>query len=298
MTLTVLCVIGWCRSGSTVLGNVLAEVPGVFHAGELRYLWQNGVLGTGSNRRCGCGAELAACPLWAAVLEAGRPAGRPLVEHATDVVGWQTGCRTRHTRRVLRRSPDNGWPATLAATYRAISARTGAEVIVDSSKYAADAALLTHLDGIRPAFVHLVRDPRGVALSWLHPKDYTGRRGPLNSTWYWLGFNRAAEAVSAARPDAAQRIRYEDLSADPRGSVGRMLDLLGLPAEVNPVAADGSVELGPNHTVTGNPNRFSQGRIRLSEDRRWHAGLPRGARLATTLLAMPQLARYGYSRRA
>ena len=50
---------------------------------------------------------------------------------------------------------------------------------------------------------------------------------------------------------------------------------------------DGSVELGPNHTVTGNPNRFSQGRIRLSEDRRWHAGLPRGARLATTLLAMP-----------
>ena len=50
--LTVLYVSGWCRSGSTVLGNVLAEVPGFFHAGELRYLWLNGVLGSGSNRRC------------------------------------------------------------------------------------------------------------------------------------------------------------------------------------------------------------------------------------------------------
>jgi len=35
MPVAVLYVTGWCRSGSTVLGNILAEVPGVFHAGEL-----------------------------------------------------------------------------------------------------------------------------------------------------------------------------------------------------------------------------------------------------------------------
>src|SRR5215469_4434902 len=86
MSVAVLYVTGWCRSGSTVLGNVLAEVPGIFHAGELRFLWQNGVLGTGSNRRCGCGAELLDCPLWSRVLEAGRPASRTLAGHAADVV--------------------------------------------------------------------------------------------------------------------------------------------------------------------------------------------------------------------
>ncbi|WP_279581096.1 hypothetical protein [Fodinicola feengrottensis] len=149
MGLTVLFVTGWCRSGSTVFGNVLAEIPGVFHAGELRYLWQNGVLGTGSNRRCGCGVDLVDCPLWSKVADAGRPADRTLIEHATDVVGWQRDCRTRHTGRVLRRPPANGWPQTLLATYRAIADQTGASVIVDSSKYASDAALATHLDEIQ-----------------------------------------------------------------------------------------------------------------------------------------------------
>ena len=86
MAVAVLYVTGWCRSGSTVLGNILAEVPGVFHAGELRFLWQNGVLGTGSNRRCGCGADLLACAFWSRVLQAGTPAARPLAGHAADVV--------------------------------------------------------------------------------------------------------------------------------------------------------------------------------------------------------------------
>jgi hypothetical protein len=294
MALTVLCITGWCRSGSTVLGNVLAEVPGVFHAGELRYLWRNGVLGAGSNRRCGCGADLVDCPLWSAVLAAGRPPGRTLAAHAAEVVRWQRRCRTRHTGRVLRRPPANGWPDTLAATYRAVAERTGATVIVDSSKYAADAALLTHLPGLTPAFLHLVRDPRGVAHSWQRPKDYTGRRGPVASTWYWLGFNHAAELLTRARPAAALRLRYEDLTADPRGSVAEVLDLLGLPAAANPVGADGGVELAGNHTVTGNPNRFRRGRTTLAEDVRWHTGLSGPARLATTVLATGQLTRYGY----
>lgn len=297
MPVTVLYVTGWCRSGSTVLGNILAEVPGVFHAGELRFLWLNGVLAAGSNRRCGCGADLLDCPLWSAVLEAGRPAARTVTGHAADVVRWQAACRTRHTWRVLREPPRNGWPGTLAATYHAIAAQTGAQLIVDSSKFASDAALLTHLDGIEPAYVHLVRDPRGVALSWLRPKDYTGRRGVLNSTAYWVGFNLAAEAVGAARRQAAMRLRYEDLTRDPRGSVARVLTLVGRDASENPVAADGRAELGPNHTVTGNPNRFERGSIWLREDRRWRDGLSAPRRAAATVMALPLMGRYDYTRK-
>jgi hypothetical protein len=295
MGITVLFVTGWCRSGSTVFGNALAQVPGVFHTGELRFLWQNGVLGTGSNRRCGCGADLVDCALWSKVLESGRPDGRTLVEHAQDIVYWQQKCRTRHTGRVLRRPPVGPWPATLAATYRAIAEQTGATVIVDSSKYASDAALATHLPDFRVFHIQLVRDPRAVAFSWLRPKDYTGRRGPLNSTWFWLGFNHAAELLRKASPDAGFCLRYEDLMANPRSVVERTLQLLELPLEANPVDADGTVELGPNHTVTGNPNRFERGRTKLSLDVRWQTGLRPAARLASTLLASPQLSRYGYS---
>ena len=67
--------------------------------------------------------------------------------------------------RPARGQPDSAapWPATLAATYRAIAARTGARVIVDSSKFASDAALLPRT-GITPAYVHLIRDPRAADL--------------------------------------------------------------------------------------------------------------------------------------
>lgn len=297
MAIIVLSVTGWCRSGSTVLGNILGEIPGVFHAGELRYLWRNGVLGTGTNRHCGCGTPLNRCPLWSTVLDDARPRDRSVVEHAADVVRAQRSYRTRHTRRILRQPVGSTWPATLAAVYRAIATHTGARVVVDSSKYPADSALLPHLDGIRPAYLQLVRDPRGVALSWLRPKEYTGRRGALNSTWHWLGFNLAAEAVARAHPADTLRVRYEDLARDPRATIARVLQLVGLDAEDNPVGADGTVALGDNHTVTGNPNRFERGVTVLTEDLRWHTDLPQAQRIATTLLAMPLLSRYGYARR-
>ena len=39
--LEVLCITGWCRNGSTILGNILNEAPGFFHVGELHFLWKN-----------------------------------------------------------------------------------------------------------------------------------------------------------------------------------------------------------------------------------------------------------------
>ena len=297
MSLTVLYITGWCRSGSTVLGNVLAEVPGVVHVGELRFLWLNGVSGQGSNSQCGCGLALTECELWAKVLQTVRPADRTLAEHAGDVVSWQAACRTRHTWRVLREPPRNPWPQTLAATYRAIAGQTGANVIVDSSKFASDAALLSHLPGIRPVYVQLIRDPRAVAWSWLQPKRYTGRRGALDSTWHWTGFNLAAEAVGRSRRDASLTLRYEDLTRHPRAAVGSVLELIGLGGAGNPVTTDGTVELGGNHTVTGNPNRFERGRTAITEDLRWPGGLPARDRALTTALALPLMRRYGYARR-
>lgn len=293
--LTVLYVSGWCRSGSTVLGNVLAEVPGFFHAGELRYLWLNGVLGSGSNRRCGCGDQLAACPVWSKVLAAVTPPDRTPAEHAAEVVAWQAGCRTRHTWRVLAGRPaGGGWPAVLAATYRAVAEATGAGVVVDTSKYASDAAWLWRLDGIRPAQLHLVRDPRAVAYSYRRPKAYVERRSALDSTLHWVGANLAAEAVARAHPAASLRVRHEDLTADPRAVVGRVLALAGRPDAPNPVAAGGTVELGGNHTVTGNPVRFDRGPTRLRDGQGWRTGLPARRRALVTAAAWPLLARYRY----
>ncbi|RSN71004.1 sulfotransferase family protein [Actinomadura sp. WAC 06369] len=276
-----------------MLGNVLAEVPGIVHVGELRFLWRNGVLGTGSNARCGCGENHRKCPFWSEVLEEVRPAGLSLERHAAEVVAWQEQYRTRHTWRVLRAPPRNGWPETLAATYRAIARVSGAEVIVDGSKYASDAALLSRMPGIEGRYVHLIRDPRAAAWSWARNKDYTGQRSLLDSTLHWTGFNLAAEAVGRAHREDSLHMLYEAVAGSPRAAVDAVLDLLGHGGP-NPVGADGTVELGGNHTVTGNPNRFGRGRTAIEEDRRWRTAMPGPRRAATTLLSLPLLHRYGY----
>ena len=52
------------RSGSTLLDLLLSEVPGMFAAGEVRYLWNRGVR---DNELCGCGQSFLSCPFWSAV---------------------------------------------------------------------------------------------------------------------------------------------------------------------------------------------------------------------------------------
>src|SRR3954463_2524075 len=86
--LTVLCITGWCRNGSTILGNVLNEVPGFFHVGELHFLWKNSA-GRGVNNLCGCGATLPECPVWSEILSIGRTDGVSAEEHAANVIRRQ-----------------------------------------------------------------------------------------------------------------------------------------------------------------------------------------------------------------
>jgi hypothetical protein len=298
--LSVIYISGWLRSGSTVLGNVLAEVPGFFHAGELHFLWKNAA-GLGANRLCGCGLPLTGCPLWSVILPAGRPAGMTEAAHARLVLRQQrASVRTRHTWRVLRRGAADpvtrSQAALMTAVYHAIAEQTGARVIVDSSKMAAEAALLPHLDGVRPCFVHLVRDPRAIAQSYRAPKQYVEAMPAGQSTAYWHGFNRAAEAVSRRYPDRSAFLRYEEFIADPQAAVGGLLERFGTDPAVVPVHGR-TVELHPNHTVTGNPDRFRSGvTVIKDDDSAWRSRLPAGARLTARTLAWPLFERYGYHR--
>jgi hypothetical protein len=298
--LKIIYVSGWLRSGSTVLGNVLAEVPEFFHAGELHFLWKNAA-GLGANRLCGCGLPLTGCPLWTAILPVGRPAGMTATAHARLVLRQQrASVRTRHTWRVLRRGLGDpvtrSHAALMTAVYHAIAEHTGATVIVDSGKMAAEAALLPHLDGVSPYFVHLVRDPRAVAQSYREPKQYVEAMPAVRSTAYWHGFNRAAEAVSRRYPERSAFLRYEEFIADPRAAVAGLLELCGADPAVAPVHGQ-TVELHPNHTVTGNPDRFRSGlTVIRNDDSAWRSRLPGSARLAARTLSWPLFERYGYHR--
>src|SRR5205807_842389 len=143
----------------------------------------------------------------------------------------------------------------MAAIYRAIREATGARVIVDTSKTPWEAMALQHVEGISPRVVQMVRDPRAVAYSGLRQKAYMPTMGLVNSARHWVGFNLGAEAIIRRLPGASLFLRYEDCVRDPERWLQRVLDLIGC-GSCTPPLSGGTVALGANHTVYGNPDRL------------------------------------------
>jgi hypothetical protein len=235
------------------------------------------------------------CSLWHKVLDlVGGPDPRATARLWVDAQDQIV--RTRHT---VRRLIGGQSPAALALAtrmtelYAAIAEVSGARIIVDSSKFPAEAALLTSAAELDVRVLHMVRDPRATANSWLRPKDYIPAMSPARSTGYWTGFNAASELVCRRHPATSARLRHEDFVQDPRGGIADILRLVDVTAEP-PIDADGTAVLGVNHTVTGNPDRLAHGPVRIRPDNRWHRDLPGPAAATATALALPLLHRYGY----
>lgn len=298
-------VLGWGRSGSTLLDNLLGGVDGFFSTGELHSLWRGGLL---ERRRCGCGVAVPDCGIWRAVMDVAFDGGG--LDPATLVAWRERSIGMRNTPRLLR---DRGaaladkalasYASASARLYRAISEVTGARVVVDSSKLPAIGALLSALPGVEPYYVHLVRDPRGVAHSWRRRKrdpdrDFYSemdRYSAIKSATKWVKNNVGADAVVRRfEPERATLVRYEDFVRDPRATVARIVALAREGPFELPFADDSSVLLEPNHTVSGNPARFNTGVVTFTEDDEWVTLLEKRDRIITTALTWPMLLRYGY----
>jgi hypothetical protein len=301
----VLLVTGFGRSGTTLLNTVLGSTPGVFAAGEIRFLWERGLL---ARRSCGCGQPIDACPVWGPVLE--KAFGHPIdVDAAALVAEDRQVMRTRHLPwmvgprvlgdRLLQRL--DALPDALSAVYRSLHEVTGARLIVDTSKPPSFGFVLQHLDGIDLRILHVVRDPRAVAHSWSRSKPLTDgaartemlRLPPGRSALQWDLWNGAAERLWW-RSDRYLRVRYEDLVADPRSTLGRITAFAGVSDVAVPFTGPGEVAATTVHTVAGNADRMRSGPLRISADDAWERDMPRRARRLVTALTWPLAAHYGY----
>ena len=92
------------------------------------------------------------------------------------------------------------------------------------------------------------------------------------------------------------RLRYEDLIADPVGSLVTATAALGVPLSPDdlPTVDEGRVELGSSHGLSGNPSRFQVGAIDLRRDDSWIAEMGTTDRRVVTALTLPLLTAYGY----
>jgi hypothetical protein len=298
MSVRVLYVAGTGRSGSTLLARILDRAEGVFAAGELRYVWQRGLL---EDRLCGCGEPFSRCSFWAEVMD--RAFGSDTDVDAEQVLAHQRALtRLRQVPRILT---TGGRPArgeylrTLSRLYRAVAEVSGCQLVVDSSKLPSYGFVLGQVPDLDVRFVHLVRDPRGAAYSWSRMKaqpDAEGgmqRMSVLKSSSLWLAWNASAPALFRD-PERYCLVRYEDLVARPRDVVDQILGFAGHNGDSTAFVGERTVALRRSHTVAGNPNRLESGRVEVRNDEAWTTALGRSRRALVTAVTTPLLGRFDY----
>ena len=291
----VIYLLGAARSGTSLLTSLLGEIDGVFAAAEMRLLWKGF-----DSRRCGCGLAVSECPYWSAAAESGRAAAG--FDSPAQFSGLQlAAARNRHLPKLLVGGTAGDaatYLSTMESMYLRLAECSGSGIVVDSSKSAAEAALLRNSERLVTYPVHVVRDPRAVAYSW----DRAGRRRPKNrkstveAAAAWVASNSAAEvAMSRFRPEGRLSVRYEDFVTQPGSTLARVARLVGITVGTLDFLRGGdSRPRASRHMVGGNALRFEEAVVKLDPDTEWLHRMPPARSALVTAITLPMLARYGY----
>jgi hypothetical protein len=309
--LSVIDIVAKGRSGSTLVGLLLGQLPGFVNVGELRYVWTQR-LGKGGSVLCGCGTLLHECPFWEQVGDEAF-GGWDALDAAHVLALARAVERERFLPLLLEprvsrayETKLNEYAALLGNLLRGIAKVSGAHVIVDGPALLSRALVLRHVRGIDLSFLHLVRDSRGVAFSWskrvARPETvgsvvYMPRYGPAAVSASWLYHNVGAHLLGLLGQRHAF-MRYETFVGDPRAELTRVLELLGQADAVPSLGFLGQeMSLKPTHSVWGNPMRLDTRGVAIKLDDQWRRDMRERDRRVVTTLTWPLLYAYGYTRR-
>lgn len=301
--LQVVYVAGAGRSGSTVLDRILGTLPGAVSANELNRIWVDGFE---ENKRCACGQMFRECAFWRQVVAEAfgdLPDFDPV--HMKNI--WTTVDHSRHFLQLLAPIKKHAFQKRLAEyrevlrrLYFAIAKISGAGIIIDSSKIPSGALILKGVPGLDVHVVHLVRDARACVYAW-QKKKQSAQSGvtlrqytPMRTMMFWMMRNALAGLLATQLPYV--RVRYEDLMKNPEPELQRLLERLGpFNGERLNFATAAAIELPEYHSISGNPDRFSNGVTNLRLDLEWLTKMNENTRRLATVLTYPLLAQYGYT---
>ncbi len=295
----VLYIAGFERSGSTIVNRVLGQIDGFVAWGELRDIWQHGII---ENRRCTCGAFFRECPAWTKILdEAFGGVDRVNAQEMVRLLKKTRASVLPHyfgalTEKFLQSNVEE-YLKNLESLYRAIQATTGSKVIVDSTKASWYGYVLAMLPTIDLYVVHIVRDPRGVCYSLQQHKS----KGERTSQWYnpvhaslsWNLKNSAVEMLLNCSPERYLRISYEDFVQNPKTAVESVLNLVQEKVTELPFRDDSTVKMSVDHIFAGSPSSRSEiGAVKLRLDQRWKHEMKPIDKALVTYITFPLTKKY------
>ena len=235
------------HSGSSLLNLVLGAHSQITSTGELMSL-QN----VYSYENCACGRRLNNCPFWQEVIDLVTTAAAIPLDGFSHALPMRDGAyrhrRTaaqrchelllltanRHTLPIFKSLGGGVRRSLFAASNNydvlaAVARLAGTPVVVDSSKnpFRTRSLFFAHPDDLR--VIHMVRDGRAVARSWV--KAY-GKFDYAGAARQWLYRDSAIRMAIRDIPESRRiRLRYEDLCRSPETALDRICDFLGLKYE-------------------------------------------------------------------
>jgi hypothetical protein len=299
-------VAGWGRSGSTIVANVLSAVVGGAALGEVRYLWDRGLI---ENRLCGCGSAVRDCEVWRSILnhsaehvgllDPQRMAGRVGAAAIWSQLAALMLGRLKEYRRTRMEEI-----RALQGVYSSALATSGTHTLIDASKSAPYLLNLLDQPGTSLCVLHLVRDPRAVAYSWMRRKSteesdqhaWFPRYSTLRSALSWTLLNAAACRFEHWPGVRYLRVNYEDFCAQPRQTMKKISRAFGLRQNDDAWIDEYRINLKSEHSISGNPSRFHTGHVCIRLDNEWEKRLPVVCRFLVHLICGRLMRRFGYSR--
>jgi hypothetical protein len=299
-------IMGHGYSGSTLLTFLLSTHPQIATIGELGIApHAKEEFGRPEEYFCSCRTPVRECGFWQRV-------SREMAErgHAFDVWDADLDFRVRDSGiadlllRAVQRGPvletarsagirlvpsarrqHDRIAARISSLAEVITRIKGADVFLDSSKRPERATLMQRSEGFDLRVIHLVRDGR--AVSWSSMKHL--KIGPEEAARSWLADNQGSEHARRYFPaDRWMSLRYEDLCADPDGTLRRIHAFAGIPSR-NGFHNFRAVD----HHIIGNNMRLSStSEIRLDES--WKQALTPEQMTLIERLVAPLNRRYGY----
>jgi hypothetical protein len=260
------------RSGSTILDMMLGGNSHTFSGGQLDQLseWVE------DHRFCTCGHVIEECPFWASLIAAVRSSMPPSLN-----VGGRVR-KVMRTLSVMSSDADSSEAQEEEMAWRLfdrVVERTGRRIIIDSSKAALRLARLNRNERRHCLrLIHLVRDARGYVTS---RSFWTVVEGPDGSVGYlspsskhvgvadWLVQNLLTLVLGLLLfRDRYLVIRYEALTHDPEGILGRVAAFLDTEYEPSMLPPFDPSQL---HLIGGNSSRLSFTELRY--DDKWRQKL-------------------------
>lgn len=292
----VIFIVGYGRSGSTLLDMMLGAHPDIFGAGEMlticRHVWPK-------NEYCACHQSVRKCPIWSDAIAEWQQSGVNIGAHQALQQRIEP---ILSLRRALAGDALRTYCEQTLALYRIVARRTGRRVLLDSSKSPGRAIALAG-SGVDLRLIHLVRDPRAVAHSMSKQMSIDTEAGVqkelhgrpfMRTALRWNFVNAGAERALRCVPEEhGLRLRYEDMVADPAGALRRIGAAVGTDlASLGEAIAEGGM-IAADHQIAGSRIRM-MGAMHLNSDMGWVDRMSEAAQAKVSRICRMRMRRYGY----